>query len=263
MKGERTTYKVKGEGFRVKGFFILLFLSIFSFQFSICQAQPRLRNAEYSIGVHGGVSASTILFRPSVGNMTPITNACVLGGNGGLVFRYAEHKYCGLQVELNYLHRGWAEKNTSTGEAYSRSLHYVEVPLMMHLNFGSPHWRWFFNLGPQLGYCVKDEGNSGVLVNGSGAAEYDPIEQPFDWGLIAGTGVYCKTKKAGTYQLEIRFDFSFGGIFRTRPIDYFDMASPMDLSINFAYMWNFKKKNKYEDQLRSALRGSSAGRKEL
>ena len=254
---------MKSERLHRIGLLGLIFLSIFNLQSSFLQAQPRLKNAEYSIGVHGGVSASTILFRPSVENMTPITNACVLGGNGGLVFRYAGHKYCALQVELNYLHRGWAEKNTSTGETFSRSMHYIEVPLMMHLNFGSPQWKWFFNLGPQIGYCVKDEGNSGVLVNGSGAAEYGPLEQPFDWGLIAGTGLYCKTKKAGTYQLEIRFDYSFGGIFRTTLVDYFNMASPMDLSINFAYLWNFKKKNKYEDQLRSALRGASAGRKEL
>jgi len=195
--------------------------------------------------------------------MTPITRACVLGGNGGLVFRYAGHKYCALQVELNYLHRGWAESNTAAGERYSHSLHYIELPLMMHLNFGGPQWRWFFNLGPQIGYCVKDEGNSGQLVNGAGQPEYSPIDHPVDWGLIAGTGVYCKTRKAGTYQLEIRFDFSLGGIYGTSLIDHFSMANPMDLSINFAYMWNFKKKNKYEDQLRSALRGTSAGRKEL
>ena len=225
------------------------------------QAQPRLGAPEFAIGVHGGVSASSILFRPAVDNMTPITNACVLGGYGGLVFRYAEHKYCGLQVELNYLHRGWAEKNTSTGESYARNLHYVELPMMMHLNFGSEQWRWFFNLGPQIGYCFKDEGNKGTLVNGDGQIEYTtPIDHPFDWGLVAGTGVYCRTRKAGTYQLEVRFDYSFGGIYGTGLIDHFNMASPMDLSIHFAYLWHFKKKNKYEDQLRSALRGSSAGR---
>ena len=227
------------------------------------QAQPRLKVQEFAVGVHGGVSASTMMFTPKVENMSPITNACVLGGNGGFVFRYAGHKYCSLQVELNYLHRGWAEKNTSTNETYSRSLHYIELPLMMHLNFGSQQWRWFFNLGPQIGYCVKDEGNKGTLVNGSGQAEYAPIDHPFDWGLIAGTGVYCRTRKAGIYQLEVRFDFSFGGIYGTGLIDHFNMANPMDLSINLAYMWNFKKKKKYENQLRSALREQPAGRKEL
>ena len=52
-------------------------------------AQPRLWTPEYYLGVHGGVSASTVIFQPRAEYMTPITNACVLGGNGGLAFRYA------------------------------------------------------------------------------------------------------------------------------------------------------------------------------
>ena len=50
------------------------------------QAQPRLRAREFYLGVHGGVTASSVLFNPAVSNMTPITNACVLGGNGGITF---------------------------------------------------------------------------------------------------------------------------------------------------------------------------------
>ena len=225
MKGERYILLI--------GLYVVLCTPLF--------AQPRLRTAEYSLGVHGGVSASSVIFSPRVSNMTPITNACVLGGNGGLVFRYAGHKYCGLQLELNYLHRGWAEK-AGTGESYSRSLHYIEIPFLMHLNFGKDKWRWFLNLGPQIGYCVKEEKYRGVMVNGSGQAEYQqPIDHPFDWGLLVGTGVYCKTRKAGTYQLEVRFDYSFGGIYGTSLLDHFSMASPIDLSINLAYLWNFKK----------------------
>jgi hypothetical protein len=204
-------------------------------------AQPRLRTPEFWVGFHGGVSASTIAFRPGVANMKPITNACVLGGNGGFVFRYAGHKYCHFQMELNYVHRGWAEKNAA-GEHYSRNLHYIELPIMMHLNFGSQTCRWFFNLGPQIGYCVKDEGNNGTLVNGSGQTEYQAIDHPFDWGLIAGTGIYFPTRRAGVYQIEARFDYSFGGIFGTGVTDHFSMASPMDLSLNIAWMWPIRKK---------------------
>ena len=207
------------------------------------QAQPRLRNPEYGVGAHGGISASSVKFSPAVSNMSPITNACVLGGNGGLVFRYAGHKYCAFQAELNYVHRGWEEK--SDEGRYQRNLHYIEVPILMNLNFGSDLCRWFLNLGPQIGFCVKDEGNSGVLVNGSGQPEYQPLDNAFDWGLLVGTGVYFQTKKAGIFQLEARFDYSFGGIYSTSVTDHFRMASPMDLSINLAYMWRFKK---YKDK---------------
>ena len=206
-------------------------------------AQPRLRTPEFYLGVHGGVSASTVMFTPTVANMSPITNACVLGGNGGLVFRYAGHKYCHFQMELNYVHRGWAEK--SSNAYYARRLHYIELPILMHLNFGSKKCRWFFNLGPQIGYCVKDE-SAGDYINGAGSVEYQPIDHKFDWGLAAGTGVYFITRKAGIYHLEARFDFSFGGIYGTQPIDHFSMANPMDLSINLGWLMPVKKINKEE-----------------
>ena len=191
------------------------------------EAQPRLHTPEYWLGVHGGVSASTVLFNPSVSGMSPITKACVLGGNGGLVFRYAGHKFCAFQMELDYLHRGWTEN----GEAHS--LHYVELPILMHLNFGSDVCRWIFNLGPQIGYCVKDESTT--------------IDHPFDWGMAAGTGFNVRTKKAGVFELEVRFDFSFGGVFGTSITDRFNMASPMDLSVNLGWMMPVRRKTKMEN----------------
>ena len=220
MKGERL--KVKGERLKVKGLFLFVFLSIFNFQFSTCLAQPRLRTPVYYIGAHGGATAGTVAFRPAQDDMTPITNACVLGGNGGLVFRYEGHKYCAFQMEMNYEHRGWKQAGIS------HNLHYVEVPILMHLNFGGETCKWFFNLGPQIGYCVKDESNA--------------IDHRFDWGAAAGTGLYFKTKKAGVYQLEIRYDFSFGAVYGTSLTDKYEMANPMDLSINLGWLFPIQKK---------------------
>ena len=194
-------------------------------------AQPRLTRPEHYLGVHGGVSFSSVIFRPALSNMSPFTNACVLGGNAGITFRYAGHKYCAFQMELNYLHRGWAEKNAA-GEHYERNLHYIELPLLMHLNFGSETCRWIMNLGPQIGYCVKDEGNHGTLVNGSSAPEYQSLDHAFDWGLLFGTGISFPTQKAGVYEIELRVDYSFGGVFGTGLIDHYTMASPLDLSVN-------------------------------
>ena len=222
MKGERL--KVKGERLKEKGILILFFLSIFNFQFSTCQAQPRLNTPNYYLGFHGGVTASTVFFRPAEDGMSPITNACVLGGNGGLVFRYEGHKCCAFQMEANYEHRGWKQNGTS------HSLHYVEIPILMHLNFGSETCKWFFNLGPQIGYCVKDESNT--------------IDHRFDWGAAAGTGLYVKTKKAGLYQLEIRYDFSFGGVLGTSVTDKYNMANPMDLSLNLGWMLPVRQRRK-------------------
>ena len=190
--------------------------------FLAAEAQPRMKVPEYWVGAHGGVSAGSVIFRPAAEGMSPITNACVLGGNAGVVFRFAGHKYCHFQMERNYMHRGWKQSGTP------HNLHYIELPILMHLNFGSEVCRWIFNLGPQIGYCVWDESNA--------------ITHPFDWGLAAGTGFYVRTKNAGAYELEVRFDYSFGGIVGTNVTDKYNMASPMDLSINLGWYWPIKKK---------------------
>ena len=218
-------------------------LSVLFFHFSALGAQPRLKTPEIYIGVHGGVTASTVFFRPEVNYMTPITQACVIGGNGGLVFRYSQQKCCAVQVELNYQHRGWREYHETYG-TYNRELHYIELPLLMNIYFGSERWRGFFNLGPQIGYCILDDGGEGTKLSGGSADQYNLIDHKFDWGLAGGLGFYYRSRNAGLYQLEARFNYSFGGVFGTQLVDHFSMASPMDLSVNLAWMWEIKKKNK-------------------
>lgn len=203
-------------------------------------AQPLLRQPDMYLGVHGGVSASMVIFSPSVANMSdPFTNGMVLGGNGGLVFRYAGHKVCGLQVELNYMHRGWRE-HTETGD-YERHLHYVEVPFLTHLYFGNKAVKGFINLGPQFGYCVADQ-TKGMKTGADNAHQYEPITEPFDWGVALGLGLYCQSRHAGLYQLELRGNYSLGGVFGTRSIDHFRFANPLDLSVNLAWLMPLRRR---------------------
>ena len=222
---------------------IVLFLSPYALRLSPLLAQPRLQEPEFYLGVHGGISASTVIFNPAASFMSPIYDACTLNGNGGLVFRYAGHKYCAFQMELNYAGHGWMEKDSEQGR-YFRRLHYIELPILMHLNFGSELARWFFNAGPMIGYCIKDDGNYGVLLNGETATQYEAIRKPFKWGVTGGTGFYIDTPKAGLYQFEVRVNYSLGGIFGTSAADHFRMASPLDLSINLGWLWPIHRSRK-------------------
>ena len=210
-------------------------------------AQLRLRTPEMYVGVHGGVMASTVLFNPAVGGMKPITNGCVLGGMGGFVFRYSEQRCCAVQVELNYMQRGWREYSEATETAdaynYSRKLHYLELPFLMHIYFGSPSWRGFVNVGPQIGYCIKDEGGEGTKQTAS-LHQYAGLDNPFDWGVAGGLGFYCRTKNAGLYQFEARFSYSFGTLFASKTSDYFRQSNPMNLSLSIAWLWEIKKHTK-------------------
>lgn len=202
-------------------------------------AQPRLRRPEIYVGAHAGVMASTMMFSPNIAKINIMQSP--LRANGGLVFRYAGHKVCAIQTEINYMPRGWHETialdNGSTMDYY-RQLDYIEIPLLMHLYFGKERFRAFLNLGPQIGYCFRDI--STELPNTIVSPQYQPIDKPFDWGLAGGLGCYYRTRHIGIFQLEARFNFSMGTIYNNRKVDYFSQSNAMNLSLNLAYMWEIK-----------------------
>ena len=215
--------------------FITMLLLILSIAVS---AQPRLRTPEMYVGVHAGAMASTMLFKPNIAQIDIMQSPLTI--NGGLVFRYAGHKVCAIQTELNYMQRGWRETITlgQTTMNYTRQLDYIEIPLLMHLYFGKERFRGFFNLGPQIGYCIRDVATS--LPEGVTAPHYLPIDKPFDWGLAGGLGCYYRTRHIGLFQLEARFNFSMGTTYNNRKVDYFSQSNAMNLSLNFAYLWEIK-----------------------
>ena len=210
-------------------------------------AQPRLRQPEIYVGAHAGVMASTMLFKPQVANIDILQSP--LAPNGGLVFRYAGHKVCAIQAEINYMPRGWREMIPYNGSTidYIRRLDYIEVPLLMHLYFGKERFRAFVNLGPQVGYCIRDKQHMEStslqipeMLAALSAHQYIPIEKPFDWGLAGGLGCYYRTRKIGLFQLEARFNFSLGTAYNNRKVDYFSQSNAMNLSLNLAYLWEIK-----------------------
>ncbi|MBP3575490.1 MAG: PorT family protein [Paludibacteraceae bacterium] len=220
---------------RLRHIFITILLLILSIAVS---AQPRLRTPEMYVGAHAGAIASTMLFKPNIANIDIMQSPLTI--NGGLVFRYAGHKVCAIQTELNYMQRGWRETITlgQTTMDYTRQLDYIEIPLLMHLYFGKERFRGFFNLGPQIGYCIRDVATP--LPEGVTAPHYLPIDKPFDWGLAGGLGCYLRTRKIGLFQLEARFNFSMGTTYNNRKVDYFSQSNAMNLSLNFAYLWEIK-----------------------
>lgn len=197
--------------------------------FCLClTAQPRLPKDEMYIGAHAGVLASIINFNPNIAQsaLQPFW-----GANAGFVFRYSGQKCCGLQVELNYMQRGWHETATN----YRRAVDYIELPFLTHIYFGKK-FRGFINLGPQIGIAVHERHYN---LPEATAPQYLSIDNRFDWGLAGGLGMLYRSK-AGVYQLEARFNYSFGDMFSNRKADYFENSNPMCLSLNFAWMWQIR-----------------------
>ena len=96
------------------------------------------------IGIQSGVNLNGVRFVPSVGQKQ------ILGYSGGFYFNYLGEKHAGLQVELNYVQRGWREES-DTIPHYKRVMSYIELPFLTHFVFGQKV-RVNIHLGPYISY---------------------------------------------------------------------------------------------------------------
>lgn len=208
------------------------------------RSQAHLNTEEFYVGAQGGGVASMVWFAPDVPQsaLRPL-----LTWNAGAVFRYVGNRFVGLQVEVNYLQRGWQEIEREEQDdgtekifpTYSRRLDYIQIPFLTHIYFGN-QYRGFFNIGPHIGYCLSDRH---LTTPPSTEHQYAPIDNRFDWGVAASLGFYAITI-AGVWQAEARFNFSLGTDFSSRAGGYFSNSNNMNLSLNIAYLWQIKAKRK-------------------
>lgn len=80
-----------------------------------------------SIGGRAGVSMAQMSFSPSVKQLWN------RGTAGAVTFRYTEEKLFGLIAELGWVQRGWKENFEDAPFSYSRSLTYVNLPLLTQI----------------------------------------------------------------------------------------------------------------------------------
>ena len=124
----------------------LLFLSI-----GDGQAQNNTFKQELSVGASFGMNFSSISFAPKVNQKMK------QGYQGGVTLRWITENHLGLQAELNYAQQGWEEEFEEQPEyQYSRTINYVELPFLTHIYFGGNRFKFFFNLGPKIGYALSE-----------------------------------------------------------------------------------------------------------
>lgn len=195
-----------------------------------------------SVGVKGGASLSRVNFQSSVPQkMQP---GIVLGGS----FRYIEEKHFGIIAEVNLEQRGWKEDfKPLEGYSYSRTLTYIQVPLLTHIYFGSDKARFFFNAGPEIGVMIGSKTSSNfdyenVEANEDFQKNYRKIEQftmpvhrKFDYGISAGLGLEVNIAPKHALNLEGRFYYGLNDIFSNRKSDPFQGSSSMSIMITLGY----------------------------
>lgn len=200
-----------------------------------------------SVGAHGGVSIADYTFNPS----SPHT--MYLGACGGLRFRYAEERHVGLIAELNIEQRGWREnfKDDNDKFSYSRSLTFVELPVMTHIFFGSRTVKCIINLGPQIGYMIGSNISSnfdyknvadvqGFPARRNSDQMWMPIKNRFDYGIAAGLGLEIAANRTHSVSLEGRFYYGLGNIFASSRRDPFSASRGMSIMVTAGYWFRLK-----------------------
>lgn len=214
---------------------------------------------DLAIGFNGGLNMSSVSFTPKV------SQAKLNGITGGLSVRYVCEKYfstvCSLYGEINYSQMGWKEDivdvndmpviNTATGlpEEYSRTVNYIQVPLMAHLAWGREQkgFAFFVNLGPQFGIYMSEstktnfdfsDRNAADRVNPVCAQDTMAVENKFDYGIAAGAGIEFSHPKLGHFLLEGRYYYGLGNIYGDSKRDYFGSSNFGTITVKLAYLFD-------------------------
>ena len=214
---------------------------------------------DLAIGFNGGLNMSSVSFTPKV------SQAKLNGITGGLSVRYVCEKYfstvCSLYGEINYSQMGWKEDivdvndmpviNTATGlpEQYSRTVNYIQVPLMAHLAWGREQkgFAFFVNLGPQFGIYMSEstktnfdfsDRNAADRVNPVCAQDTMAVENKFDYGIAAGAGIEFSHPKVGHFLVEGRYYYGLGNIYGDSKRDYFGSSNFGTITVKLAYLFD-------------------------
>lgn len=193
------------------------------------------------VGFAGGLNMNSMEFQPT------IRQTYLNGMNGGVSLRYTSEKYfsmiCAAQMEINFAQHGWKEDfDDETGCSYTRTLNYIEVPLLAHLSWGKEEngFQFFINLGPQFGFFINDsEKYTGEWTPEERPESIRPIygkevENKFDYGITGGLGVELKTK-AGNFFVEGRYYYGLSDIYGNSKIDDFGRSANQTISIRAGY----------------------------
>lgn len=177
----------------------------------------------------------------------------------GLTLRYTSERYygmyCAFQAEVNYTGMGWTEdiynrNNEKIEDTYTRTLNYVQVPILANLGFGKHErgFKGYLIAGPQLGYLVTDkEERSEIWTTVSGAypdrmnniiSQYGlKVENKFEYGIAAGLGCELSTS-IGHFLIEGRYYMGLSNLFGNAKTDPFARSSNGSIVAKVTYLFD-------------------------
>lgn len=187
------------------------------------------------LGIGAGPNFNRFFFTPSVSQHT------LNGYWGGLIVRYDVESYASLQMEVNFSQSGWREKFENEGkidQSYKREMQYIRVPILTNIHYDIDRFKIFVTAGPEFGYMLKERS---VEVGAENMNEFErlrhdmTVARKFSWGLTGGIGVGAKFGRHNI-ELEGRYTYGFGDIWRTDRVDPYGKASESIIGVRLNYL---------------------------
>ena len=212
-------------------------------------AQLGEERSNLAVGVNLGMNMTKVDFSPRIKQKSHNGMAF------GVTARYMCEKYfnmmCGIQAEINYTQRGWKEDiDDGSDNTYSRTMNYIEVPLLAHLAFGKDALdkgvKFFINMGPQVAFFLNEkekmseDWNPAYRPNGVNQQYGKWVENKFDYGLLGGLGMELSTK-AGHFLLEGRYYYGLADFWGSSKKDEFGRSGHSYMGVKLTYLFDITK----------------------
>lgn len=198
-----------------------------------------------SLGGKGGVTISKAFFNPNVKQDMKI------GGVVGFMFRYVEESHFGLIAEVNWEQRGWKENFQGAPYDYSRTVNYIQIPVLTHIYFGK-RGQFFFNAGPEVGFMIGESTKSNFDIGKAStlpsfpSAKLNteemsmPINHKVDFGISAGLGGEFYINPRQSVYLEGRFYYGIGNMLKSGRGEPFAASNSMSVMATVGYWFRIK-----------------------
>lgn len=229
---------------RAKRLFAIIAMALMMLTTLEVTAQTHYRS-RVSVGLKGGVDFSRVFFNPSV------KQSMLVGAVAGVSIRYIEEDHFGLIAELNFEQRGWKENFEGAPYSYSRTINYVQIPLLAHIYFGR-RGRFFFNAGPEIGFVLGSSAKSNFDPYDIGNLPNFPsvhkntqemtmdVNQKIDFGISAGLGGEFFATPRHSFYLEGRFYYGLGNILKSGRQEPFSASNTMSVMATVGYWFRIK-----------------------
>jgi len=182
-----------------------------------------------SFGIKQGVNYSSVLFVPSVKQGIPI------GYWGGLTYKYQNERLFGLQVELNFIQKGWEEEFDNSENRYQRTLNYIELPFITHIVLGKRKLKYYVNLGTSFGYLLSENENKNLSEEITEKEYYGKkAEKKVEYSGFGDVGIVYDSN-IGEFQAGFRYIFSFTDIFNVSDDTYYFQSQSSTLAFSITY----------------------------